>query len=139
MALARVKLELRRGSLYEKPEVDEGVNAEVQLVLGMAYQDRDMGEQAAEAFRKASEIDGETDGYLHTILKGEFEKLGLDEDAAREQAIADRIAEETARQQEEYLRQLDEYLRSLQSEQTEDDSSEETSEADDAGDREDSQ
>ena len=129
MALARVLDKLERSdealASYEKAaEVDEGVNAEVHLVLGMAYQDRGMSERAAEAFRRASEIDGETDGYLHTILKGEFEKLGLDEDAAREQAIADRIAEETARQQEEYLRQLD-VPEVLQSEQTEDDSSEE--------------
>ena len=138
MALARVLDRLDRPeealASYERAaEVDEGVNAEVQLVLGMAYQDRDMGEQAAEAFRKASEIDGETDAYLHPILQGEFEKLGLDADVAREQEILDRIAEETARQHEEYQRQLEEYLKSLQSEQTEGDSSEEASETGDEG------
>lgn len=136
MAFARVLEKLDRGdeaiAAYERAaEVDEGVTAEVQLVLGMAYQDRGMSDKAVEAFRKASEIDGETDGYLHTMLKSEFEALGLDEDAAREQEIIDRIAEEMARQEEEYQKMLEEYLKSLESEQTEGDSSEETSEAGD--------
>ena len=70
------------------------------LVLGMAYQDRGMSEGRRRSGGPARLMERRM--ATCTILKGEFEKLGLDEDAAREQAIADRIAEETARQQGEY-------------------------------------
>lgn len=111
MALGRVlekldDMDAALASFEEAAEVDGGVSADIQFYLGMAYREREMNDKAAEAYRQASEIDGENDSYLHAILKGEFEEMGLTEDAEREQGIIDKITEDTAKLQEEYERML---------------------------------
>ena len=82
-----------------------------------------MTDLAVEAFRKASEIDGETDPYLHSILRVSS-RLGLTEDAERERQIIDKISEETAKMYEEWLKQLEEAQQTAES----DDSSEDAEE-----------